>query len=222
MPNFQGEEALNYDKRITKLVPAYHVLHQITAALCQQCSPDNARILVVGVGTGQEIINLAAVNPHWHFVAQDTAKDMLNIAEKRIAEAQLSARVTFHHGDLSTLSAQDFDTSICMLVMHFLPDNGDKQQLLNAISTRLKPSAWLLLADLMKPQSQFEREAQLQVCQQLGLSENGVNLMRNNLNSEFFPLDRLRFADLLADAQFGAAKSYFKALGFTGVMCQRQ
>lgn len=40
--------------------------------------------------------------------------------------------------------------------------------------------------------------------------------MAHNLEREFYPLDRMRFSELLNECGFGIPKLYFKALGFSG------
>ena len=65
MPTFNHEEANHYDERILRLVPGYELLHQATAAQLATTLNDDACILVVGAGTGKEIIELAALKPSW-------------------------------------------------------------------------------------------------------------------------------------------------------------
>ena len=96
-------------------------------------------------------------------------------------------------------------------------DHGlDKKALLKAIHSKLKKSSNLYIADLMRPESAFERESQLQLCSQLGLTEAGTERMRHNLEHEFYPLDRIRFAELMNETRFSTPKQYFKVLGFAG------
>ena len=47
MPTFKGEEAQEYDNRITRLVPGYELLHQLTNAQLQTTLSDDAHILVI-------------------------------------------------------------------------------------------------------------------------------------------------------------------------------
>jgi tRNA (cmo5U34)-methyltransferase len=218
MPHFQGDEAVNYDSRITKLVPGYELLHQLTAAQLMTLLPDDSTILIVGAGTGMDIIQLARINESWHFIAQDISTDMLNIAKAQFTDHGLLARVTFHHGALSKLDTP-VDAAVCLLVMHFLLDNGDKSALLQSIRDNLVSSGALFIADLVAPETKFEREAQLAMCRTLGLTKIGEQRMRHNLCHEFFPLDRIRFTELLEKSGFSHPNHYFKALGFSGVVC---
>ncbi len=215
MPTFTGEQATHYNDRITRLVPGYELLHQLTNAQLKATLKDNAHILVVGAGTGKEILALAALNPTWQFTAQDTSSDMLAIAKQAFEEHGIAKRVNVIEGELDKLSTKA-NAALCLLVMHFLKDDGSKKQLLKNIKANLNKGANLFISDLMKPETDFEREAQITVCADLGLSDAGQAYTAQNLDSEFYPLDRMRFSELLNECKYGIPKLYFKALGFSG------
>ncbi|MDC9522516.1 class I SAM-dependent methyltransferase [Pseudoalteromonas sp. Angola-31] len=215
MPTFTGEQATHYNDRITRLVPGYELLHQLTNAQLKATLKDNAHILVVGAGTGKEILALAALNPTWQFTAQDTSSDMLAIAKQAFEEHGIAKRVNVIEGELDKLSTKA-DAALSLLVMHFLKDDGSKKQLLKNIKANLNKDANLFISDLMKPETDFEREAQITVCADLGLSDAGQAYTAQNLDSEFYPLDRMRFSELLNECKYGIPKLYFKALGFSG------
>lgn len=215
MPTFTGEQATHYNSRIMRLVPGYELLHQLTNAQLKATLNDNAHILVVGAGTGKEILALAALNPTWQFTAQDTSSDMLAIAKQEFEEHGIAKRVNVIEGELDKLSTKA-DAALCLLVMHFLEDDGSKKQLLKNIKANLNKGAHLYISDLMKPETDFEREAQITVCADLGLSDAGQAYTAQNLESEFYPLDRMRFSELLNECKYGIPKLYFKALGFSG------
>ena len=119
MPTFTGEQATQYDSRITRLVPGYELLHQLTNAQLQATLSDNAHVLVVGAGTGKEVLALAALNPTWQFTAQDTSADMLAIAKQRFDEQGITSRVTIHGGPVETLNTYKlmpfYVYSLCIL-----------------------------------------------------------------------------------------------------------
>tara|TARA_B110000196_G_C20838331_1_gene517068 strand:+ start:60 stop:716 length:657 start_codon:yes stop_codon:yes gene_type:complete len=215
MPTFKDEQATQYNSRITRLVPGYELLHQVTNAQLKATLKDNAHILVVGAGTGKEVLALAALNPTWQFTAQDISSDMLAIAKQEFEEQGISERVNVIEGELDKLSTKA-DAALCLLVMHFLEDDGSKKQLLKNIKANLNKGAHLYISDLMKPETDFEREAQITVCADLGLSDAGQAYTAQNLESEFYPLDRMRFSELLNECKYGIPKLYFKALGFSG------
>lgn len=219
MPTFTADEASNYDQRITRLVPGYELLHQTTAAQLTTTLPEAATVLIIGAGTGKEVCDLAKAQPNWQFIAQDISQDMLDIAHQRFAEQGISGRVSIHCGCPSELS-QQADAALCLLVLHFVKDNGDKKALLQAVKSKLKKGAALYLADLMRPETAFERDAQFILCKELGLTDAGVERMRHNFEHEFYALDRMRLAELLSEVGFGTPKLYFKALGFSGYVVE--
>lgn len=219
MPSFLGDEAKKYDSRISRLVPGYSLLHQLTSAQLQTLLPDNATLLIIGAGTGKEVIELAALNESWQFIAQDISEDMLAIADQNFTNLGLSCRVDIYHGDLGKLTIK-VDAAVCLLVTHFLPDNGEKLALFKSAANCLSNGAYLFLADLMHPESSFERESQLLMCRHLGLSEIAEQRMRYNLAHEFFPLSYQRLTQLLKEAGLSEPKEFFKSLGFTGYLCK--
>lgn len=84
---FAGEGAQAYDERIPLLVPGYELLHQLSAAQLMTRLGPGVRVLLVGVGTGSELVLLGRLCPGWQFVAQDISADMLALARHRADEA---------------------------------------------------------------------------------------------------------------------------------------
>ena len=80
---FDGEGARAYDSRIPLLVPGYELLHQLCASRLMAALGQQARVLLVGVGTGSELLLLGRLCPRWTFVAQDISADMLAQARMR-------------------------------------------------------------------------------------------------------------------------------------------
>lgn len=65
------------------------------------------------------------------------------------ADEERAARAEFYTGEVTDLPEDArFDAATCLLVMHFLPDDGEKLELLCGIARRLAPGAPLVLADL--------------------------------------------------------------------------
>ncbi|CCQ10543.1 putative orphan protein [Pseudoalteromonas luteoviolacea B = ATCC 29581] len=216
MPTFTGDEALNYDQRIQRIIPGYSLLHDLVVAQLSALFEEEAKILIVGGGTGEEAIRLAKSNPKWHITLQDISSDMLDVAKQRIVDHRVSDQVSLCY-DALQVGYRQYDAVVCLFVLHFLPDNGDKLSLLRKMCSHLKPRATLFLADLMIEHTGFEREAQLLACSALGLTQIGVDRMRRNLKSEFYPLDKMRLAELLEHSGFDVARPFFQSLGFVGV-----
>lgn len=107
-----------------------------------------ARVLVVGAGgTAGEIIAAARLEPKWSFVAIDPSLPMLDLARSHLIDAEVSSRVETVLGAVSDLeSSPAFDAALMIGVLHHLPGDAAKQDILAQISIRLKQAAPLIVA----------------------------------------------------------------------------
>lgn len=81
---FDGERAKNYDCQIPILLPGYKALHSTACSLLQLDLEERAHLLIVGAGTGTEIMQLGESNLGWSFTGVDPSPDMVAIAQQRI------------------------------------------------------------------------------------------------------------------------------------------
>lgn len=146
---FSAEHARQYDERIQISIPGYELLHQLSAAALGRRLANDAHLLIVGAGTGAELLLLGQLHRGWRFTAIDPAADMIEIARDRTAAAGLGDRVELLATTTDQLpTSARFDAATALLVMHFLPDDGAKLHFLRQISNRLPPGAPFVLADL--------------------------------------------------------------------------
>jgi len=224
---FGGERVREYDRGIRKMVPGYESLHDMAGALLRTYLAEQARVLVVGAGTGAEILGLGARSSGWRFTGVDPSADMLSIARGRIEESGLTGRVELRTGFVHELPRSPlYDAATSILVMHFLPDDGGKLGFLRDISSRLRPGAPLVLADLHADETslRFERflgawrERQLA----LGMEEKDAEEYFRELTSvvRFVPEERIR--SLLEEAGFEEVTPFYSALLFGGWVARRE
>ena len=146
---FDRERASNYDIDIRKAIPGYEALHEMAYTLLEINANQQSQVLVVGSGTGMEIINLCQRNPQWRFTGVEPSADMMTIAKSRLKTRGFQEKVNLHQGYVDSLPATKvMDAATLILVMHFIPDDGSKLLLLQNIAKRLQPGATLVLADL--------------------------------------------------------------------------
>ena len=215
MNRFTENGSRDYDKRIVKLIPGYHLLHQLSAAKLTLLLPRKAKILVVGAGTGSEIIELTQNGKEWSFTAVDTSQDMLDIANSKFAEAGIKHRVESYSGDIFDLDRRNtYDAALCLFVMHFMPSHAQKRGVLKAIYDALKLGAPLLYADLMESESDNDRLAQAEISRSLGLSEDASHQMLDRLTSDFYPLNSLELKKMMKDSGFLSVTQYYQALRY--------
>lgn len=157
---FDRERASQYDLNIRKAIPGYEALHSMSQSWLQTSLSSSARVLVVGSGTGMELIDFCEKSPQWLLTGVEPAAEMMAIARQKLSDRQLLSKVNLHTGYVDTLAVTELmDAATLMLVMHFLPDDGSKLQLLKNIARRLKLGAEFILADLYgnKTSPYFER-----------------------------------------------------------------
>ena len=100
---FDRDRANQYDLDIRKAIPGYESLHDMAQSLLQTGLNDSARLLVVGSGTGMELINYAMQNPTWTLTGVDPAAEMMAIARSALEGQNLQDRVSLHTGYVNSL-----------------------------------------------------------------------------------------------------------------------
>ena len=137
-----------YDSAIRSFCGAYEEIFKLSYCCLKAALPQLARVFVVGAGTGMEITEFAPLNPEWSFVGVDPSAKMLFLARKKMSEKKIRNKIRLVQGYVDDLTDKEgFDGATCILVMHFLKDDGSKLDLLKSISQRLKPGAPLTLVD---------------------------------------------------------------------------
>ncbi len=110
-------------------------------------------------------------------------------------------------------------------MMHFLTDDGQKLEFLQSISTRLRPGAPLVLADLHgdETSARFSRFLAAWRLRQLalGMEEGDVEEMFRDLRAtvHFIPEDRI--VALMREAGFDGIERFYGALLFGGWVARR-
>lgn len=224
---FQAKGASGYEQRVRTLIPAYATMHQLVNALLRSLLSSRAEVLVVGSGTGMELCELGAANPHWNLLGVDPSADMLEIATGNIARLGLTERVTLQRGKVEDLPGdRRFDAATLALVMHFLPDDGSKLAILGNLAERLKPGAPLILVDLCgDPRSQ---RAQLlvpawkenQVLQGVAREEVEERMGERMDVVQYITEERARM--LLHQAGFHLVERFFEAFLLTGLVAKKR
>lgn len=220
------DHARSYDDDIRSAMPGYDVLHETVAALLQHELGTRARVLVVGAGTGEEVLHLAPGNGGWRITAEDPSAAMLDVAREKIAAAGLSDRVELFAGLVQDLPpAEPYDAATLILVQHFLPDDGSKLEILRAIAARLKPGAPLIVAnmhgDLASPATQRLYQAWKQRQITRGMSPTDAEGMFNGLPEVIHFVPEARIRELLTEAGFDDIELVFTAFVIGGWLARK-
>ena len=218
--HFDDERARTYEERIVQIIPGYDVLHDLAHLILGHETAEDAHILVVGAGTGKDIVSLARDCPGRRFTGVDPSPEMLALARSRIEAEGLAGRVTLHQGFVHDLPPdQVFDAATCILVMQFLPDvpgEDGKSFLLRNIARRLKPDAPLILGDgFGDPEDpaflrfiEVWRKWKLHAGMASADEEKGFEQVLSKI--PFVPEGRVH--GLLAEAGFGGVQGFYRGL----------
>ncbi|MBX3744719.1 MAG: methyltransferase domain-containing protein [Verrucomicrobiae bacterium] len=145
---FDREHAAAYDQRFARLAAMRDALHLLISAVFADL-PGDARVLLVGVGTGHELMYLARKFPQWRFVAVEPSAPMLDLCRQKAVEDGIAPRCEFHQGYLDSLPASPaFHAATSLLVSQFILAPSDRVGFFRAIASRLRPGGLLVSADL--------------------------------------------------------------------------
>lgn len=225
---YDAEKAQAYDRRVRDAIPGYEALHQLACMIVAETSGGTGRVLVTGAGTGGECIALAQACPGLHVVGVDPAGDMLAHAERKVAEHGLNARVRLYPSMVADLPKfEPFDVATLLLVLHFLPDDGAKLDLLRDIAQHLKPGAPLVLGDLFGPPWSDPWQDRLRrfwehLQRSAAIPDQDIERGFRHVDRNIHPVTETRLAELLDQAGFEAPHPFFRALCFGGWVTRRK
>ncbi|MEM6755115.1 MAG: class I SAM-dependent methyltransferase [Cyanobacteria bacterium P01_C01_bin.38] len=212
-----------YDNMARLALPGYDAMHQMTLACLEAKLPNEANLLVVGAGTGMELVRFGKGNSKWQFLGVDPSENMLAIAKDKIQQHGLSEQVKLFQGytnDLPDTSIYDAATSI--LVMHFIPDDGRKLAFLESISQRMKSSSTFILVDIFgeKGTDDFKDMISLmkKFWEEAGISEAKTAEILETMEKGVYPISEARVLELLQQAGFGKVIRFYTGLWVGGWM----
>ncbi|GAA0354972.1 class I SAM-dependent methyltransferase [Bowmanella denitrificans] len=145
---FNTDMAARYDSSRAHMQPLKDALHWQMQALFASL-PEDAHLLCVGAGTGEELLYLARAFPGWHFTLVDPAAAMLARCQQKAQQQGIAQRCTFFSGYLHDMpDTTPFDAATSILVSHFILAAAERLAYYQHIARRLKPGAIMINADL--------------------------------------------------------------------------
>lgn len=213
--------ANEYDEAAQLALPGYEAMHTMAFACLKSRLPEVANLLVVGAGTGFEIAKYGKAKSNWQILGVDPSSKMLAIAQDRINQSELSQRVQLVQGYTQELPvAPLYDGATCILVMHFLPDDGSKLSLLQSIAQRLKSSAVFVLVDVFGQKGSDELDRMISILkaywEETGFPTDKSTKLLENFNEGVFPIQEARVLELLQQAGFEDVMRFYTGLWVGG------
>ncbi|PWL27540.1 class I SAM-dependent methyltransferase [uncultured Roseivirga sp.] len=210
---FEKERASNYNQFVEDWIPNYSYFMEKLPKLLSDT--DNKDLLVVGCGTGNEIVQFAKADQDWKITGVDPSPEMINQAKERLAKHE---NIKLIEGLVSDLSQdRKYGAVTLLLVLHFLEDNGQKLDLLRQIAQRLKTEAPLVMLDITGDQKQMKTN--LKVLKQLLPNNLDKDLLQNRLQRiendlHYVPEERLM--ELCQEASFERPIRFFQTSIYMG------
>ncbi len=214
LKNFEKEHATSYDQKFQKLAPFKEALNLATQ-LALKTLPEQARVLIVGAGTGAELIFLAHQYPRWRFTAVEPSGDMLEVCRGKVNHEGLAHRCQLHQGYVHELdSGPAFHGATSLLVSQFLMDLDDRRAFFQDIRARLLPGGCLVTADLAHCGDDHQQvwKLWLQAIGHLGGGPEQVEEYERNVKRGVSFLGDSEMKELLASAGFGQSSLFFRTI----------
>lgn len=140
--------AENYERNAEISIPGRAGLYRLCKASLLNLAAD-AHVLVVGCGTGTDLIGLAQAFPGWTFDAVEPADGMLTYCRSQITALGLDARISTHACTLDNFKpARQYDAVTAILVSQHISDAAEAGQFFAQLYAPLKPGGTLFSADL--------------------------------------------------------------------------
>lgn len=210
----------NYAQGPSAFVPAYEHVQRMAAQLLYERIVDVGDVLVLGAGGGLELEAFALRHARWTFMGIDPANEMLKAAKERVAAAGASSRVNWHHGYIFDAPPGSYDAATCLLTLHFVPDDGNKERTLIELRRRLRAGAPFILVDccidLASPTSERSLARYRDFALESGADPDEVNAACERLTSVLKMVSPARNEELLMLSGFSDIELFYAGLSWRG------
>ena len=209
-----------YEDVIWRIMPGFEDIYNLALSFLQVRVNHTARLLIVGAGGGKELTYFGKRNPDWDLVGVDPSSQMLAVAKRKVAQEGLTAE--YHLGYTKDLPSQPvYDAATSILVMHFLPNEGEKLIFLENICERLKPNSTFILVDIHGDRNSsnyrlFMDSWKLYQQRKGIISEELYDQITQQIELMVYPISEERTVNLLGEAGFTDVHRFYMAYFYGG------
>lgn len=217
--------AQEYENLARKFILGYESFYVLTEILLAENLPERAEVLIVGAGGGKEIVTFGNAFPNANFTGVDPSEKMLAVAQQKADVENLASRLSLVRGTIQDVDEKQFDAATALLVMHFLPDDGEKLEFLKAVHRRLKPNTKFIIAGgcLDKTGAEFDwmMNAYQNHARRNGAPPEIVAEAAKTIREKVYFVPERRELELLQAAGFGEIRRFFQGLWFTAWVAEK-
>lgn len=219
--DFDGVYGEGYEALARRVIPGYATLFPMISALIDPDLPPRARVLVVGCGTGIELVTFKRIRPDLRLHGVDPSDQMLELARRRVADAGLSDGIGYQHGYASDVPRSPrFDAATLINVLHFVPDDGSKAELMADIAARLKPGGVFVFFDLHGDPGSEEHERYMATWRRYwkirGMAEAERSEFAERIRQGIHFATPERVVELARVAGFTEPRRFYRSLSYGG------
>ena len=224
--DFDGDYGERYEALARRVIPGYRTLFPMLTALVEPDLPRRGRVLVVGAGTGIEIVHLKRARPDLRVHGVDPSEHMLELAGRRVAQAGVGAGVTLQLGYAADVPIDaSFDAATLINVLHFVPDDGGKAALLTDIASRLRPGGVFVFYDLHGGDTPEEHERYLSAWRRYwkirDMSPEEMREFNDRIREGIHFVPAARSIELALAAGFAEPERFHRSLLYGGWVLRR-
>ena len=167
----------DYDRQIRASIPFYDASFDLLVDVLVQSGQRPARILDLGVGTGNLAARLLVAFPEANLTGVDLNPEFLRAAEKRLEPHLRQVRLV--KGDVEQFDfGSNYDLVVSAFMFHHVPDDVKRRSYANALSC-LNEGGYFVNADFVDSASRhwsrvFD-DLRVAFMRTSGVSEEGVN-----------------------------------------------
>ncbi|WP_440119148.1 class I SAM-dependent methyltransferase [Paenibacillus sp. QZ-Y1] len=226
--SWETADVHRYEQSIALKIPGYSHMHDLMERLLAASITDNndIHIIIAGAGGGKEIALLGSRHAGWTFTGVDPSQPMLQLAERRVVEADIGSRVKLLPVTVEELPKDIlYDGATSMLMLHFIQGMESKRTFLTSLAARLKPGAPLIIAavnaDLRSPAYPMMMQAWKDHMLSAGVLPEEWERFTTSLGRESDPISSEEMIQLLAECGFSQITRYFGAFWVEGYYASR-
>lgn len=216
---FENERATGYNQFVDTWIPNYHYFLDRLPKLLSETSDKN--LLVVGCGTGNEIERFVQAPDRWKITGVDPSPEMVKQAYEKL---QNHENVTLIRGLVTDLDPEKkYGAATLLLVLHFIEDDGGKQNLLKEIADRLISGATLVILDITGDENQIRQNLKvLRLLLPDGLDEEQINNRLNRIEYDLYYVSETRLSALCTAAGFEVPLRFFQSSIYMGWLTKKR
>lgn len=156
--NKTSQTASEYDANVSKTIPYYTSFHEETIKLIKGCGVTAGSWLDTGCGTGNFILKAKKHFNSMKFVAADPSESMLEIAEGKLSEMDVSCLLA---GTEELCNEGLFEVITAILAHHYL-DKMMREKATRNCYTMLKPGGVYVTFETIRPYTEQGTQIGLQ------------------------------------------------------------